>query len=308
MEADSTAGFWIIGVIFAVTAVVFAINRFFVHRPIWDWLQLLVVPAVFAAGGLWFNAQQKEREQRIASEHAQDDTLQAYLDGMSELLTDKDQPLHRAQPGDSLSTVARARTLTVLGRLDSTRKRSVLQFLYESGLIYKEDTLLGESDLIESRRNVVSLQQADLGAAFLRWTFLREADLRGAFLREADLRDADLREADLRWAALSGASLFSADLLGANLSGAVLMGDDPHGTPLPRVSDDPMILVTFAAGLKKADLRWADLRWADLTDAYVSEEQLQQAFHLEGATMPNGQKYEDWLKDREARKEDEKDR
>ena len=25
---------------------------------------------------------------------------------------------------------------------------------------------------------------------------------------------------------------------------------------------------------------------------------------LEGATMPNGQKYEDWLKDKEARKED----
>jgi hypothetical protein len=35
---------------------------------------------------------------------------------------------------------------------------------------------------------------------------------------------------------------------------------------------------------------------ADLTDAYVSEEQLNSAESLEGATMPNGQKYEDWLK------------
>jgi hypothetical protein len=29
-----------------------------------------------------------------------------------------------------------------------------------------------------------------------------------------------------------------------------------------------------------------------------------QAAFLAGATMPNGQKYEDWLKDRERRKED----
>jgi hypothetical protein len=31
---------------------------------------------------------------------------------------------------------------------------------------------------------------------------------------------------------------------------------------------------------------------------------LKAASSLEGATMPNGQKYEDWLKDREDRKED----
>jgi hypothetical protein len=120
-------------------------------QTLWDWLKLLVVPAVIAAGGLWFNAQQREREQRIANERAQDETLQAYLDGMSELLTDKAQPLHRAQPGDRLSTVARARTLTVLGRLDGGRKGSVLQFLFESELIYIEHTFLDESGLMERR-------------------------------------------------------------------------------------------------------------------------------------------------------------
>jgi hypothetical protein len=44
--------------------------------------------------------------------------------------------------------VAQARTLTVLGRLDGSRKGSVLHFSYESGLIYKEATLLGESTLV----------------------------------------------------------------------------------------------------------------------------------------------------------------
>ncbi len=42
----------------------------------------------------------------------------------------------------------------------------------------------------------------------------------------------------------------------------------------------------------------ADLRGANLSEALgiTNEELEQQAASLEGATMPNGQKYEDWLK------------
>src|SRR5215204_7561357 len=79
----------------------------------------------------------RDLDREIADERRQDDMLQSYLDGMSQLLTDEKRPLHRAQVGDSLSTVARARTLTVLSRLDGDRKGSVLQFLYEAGLIIK---------------------------------------------------------------------------------------------------------------------------------------------------------------------------
>jgi hypothetical protein len=117
---------------------------------LWDWLKLLIVPVVIAGGGLWFNRQrrereleiarqQREREVEIAERRTQDEALQAYLDGMSQLLTDKERPLHTAQIGDSLSTVARARTLTVLTRLDGKRKGTVLQFLYESSLIANKD-------------------------------------------------------------------------------------------------------------------------------------------------------------------------
>jgi uncharacterized protein YjbI with pentapeptide repeats len=185
---------------------------------------------------------------------------------MSQLLTDKDRPLHRAELGDRLSTVARARTLTVLPRLDGERKRSVLQFLYESRLITKN-------------RVVVDLWPADLSGAYLS----------GADLREADLSGADLREADLRWASLSGADLRGAHLRRANLSYAVLGG---------------------------AYLSMAHLEGANLQGAYevtkdgsvqliTNAELAQQAETLEGATMPNGQKYEEWLKDREGRKQNE---
>jgi uncharacterized protein YjbI with pentapeptide repeats len=149
---------------------------------------------VIAGGGLWFNAQQRAREQQIANERAQDEALQAYLDQMSQLLTDKDRPLLRSQRGDNLSVLARARTLTALAGLDGERKRSAVQLLYESGLITRNRAIL--------------------------------------------------------------------DLNGANLRGA-------------------------------------DLRGADLSDAMVTNDQLKQAYRLEGATMPNGQKYEDWVKSRE---------
>jgi hypothetical protein len=48
-----------------------------------------------------------------------------------------------------------------------------------------------------------------------------------------------------------------------------------------------------------------DLTRADLTGAEgVTKEQLEQAKSLQGATMPNGQKYEDWIEDKEGRKQD----
>src|SRR5215213_9369283 len=49
-------------------------------RTLWDWLQLLIIPAVLAGVGLWFNRQQREQELQTADRRAQDEALQAYLD------------------------------------------------------------------------------------------------------------------------------------------------------------------------------------------------------------------------------------
>ena len=84
-------------------------------------------------------------------------------------------------------------------------------------------------------------------------------------LNHADLSDVDLSDAVLEWARLRYAGLRNANLKGANL--------------------------------RDADLSDALLYGADLSGAYgYTQEQLAQAASLEGSTMPNGQKYEDWLK------------
>jgi hypothetical protein len=181
-----------------VLSLIVAIGYFY-DITIWDWIKLLIIPAAIAAAGVWFNQQQREREQDIARQHTQDEALQAYLDHISQLLTDKEPSLRDAQPDDEVRTLARARTLTVLPRLDSRRKGTVVRFLYEANLIKRE-------------RVILDLWEADLSGADLSGADLRDADLAGANLHRADLYYANLMGADLREAYLNEAALNYANL------------------------------------------------------------------------------------------------
>jgi uncharacterized protein YjbI with pentapeptide repeats len=268
----------IIGIVILVASAV--------DRPLWAWLNLLIVPAVLAGGGIWFNRQQWIRELEVADQRAQDEALQAYLGQMSELLLHKDKPLlnQLQKNGESgtdseesarskESTLARARTLTVLTRLDGGRKRSVVDFLFEASLIDKNSKGLGDWPL----------KEADLREAHLSEAHLVKTNLSYARLREADLERADLRGADLHGAKLSKAVL----------SGAQLGPPEEEGEPNSTPAD------LSGADLSDADLSDADFSDADLSGAKgVTEKQLELAQSLKNATMPNGQKYEDWLNSR----------
>ena len=48
-----------------------------VDKPLWAWLQLLVVPAVLAVGGYLFIRSENRRAQELAERRAQDEALQA---------------------------------------------------------------------------------------------------------------------------------------------------------------------------------------------------------------------------------------
>jgi hypothetical protein len=85
-------------------------------KTVWDWPQLLIVPAVIAAGGYWFNHQQRKRGLEIANQRAQDDVLQAYLDQVTELLLKEN--VHELLSDDRIRELIHARTLHVLERLD----------------------------------------------------------------------------------------------------------------------------------------------------------------------------------------------
>src|SRR5215208_5563663 len=184
-----------------------------------EWLELLIVPVVLALITVVFTWQQNERQQdletkrtnhaqkiedqradaerKLAVQRAQDEALQAYLNQMGSLLLEKD--LRNSEEDSEERTLARARTLTVLGRLDTSRKTAVMQFLEEARLVRE----------VAGREPVI---------------------------------------------ALAGADLSDANLSSANLNRA---------------------------------------------EGITNEELEQQAASLAGATMPDGQKYEDWLKSKD---------
>jgi hypothetical protein len=258
-------------------------------KTLWDWLQLLsalAIPVVLALGGYLFTRSENRRAQAIANQRAeterqiadqrrQDDMLQAYLDQIGQLLLDKDRPLRESKEHDEVRTLARARTLTVLEMLDGKRKGTVLQFLQEARLIRKEGLII---DL-----RGASLRGTSIRYANLRDAYLRNVDLSGASLRNANLEGADLQSTSLINANLSGAVLFESNLTDADLVGANLHAAFLYGADLRR------------AGLGLGNLRNADLRNANLDGASVTDEELAACKSLEGATMPIGYTYEDWL-------------
>ena len=245
------------------------------NNSLWEWLELLIIPAVVAAGGLWFSQQQKQRELDIADQRAQDEALQAYLDQMLQLLSDKDRPLHAASSGGSLSKIARARTLTVLPGLGKNRKSRLLQFLVESTLIQGDKKKPPVINLTGADLRGVNLRGADLHGAFLRGAKLDHARLRGADLGRADLARALLSGADLSDAYLTDANLRDTYLVDANLRDAKLVGADLREGHL-RNAD------LTGSDLRNANLRDARLRGADLHEAKVTGANLSRA-ELRGA-------------------------
>ena len=172
-------------------------------KTLYDWLQLLIIPVVIAIVGLWFSHIQKSNEQNIANDNQKEDALQGYINEMSKLLLENN--LRNSNPEDEVSVIGRVRTLTVLRRLDEHRKRAVLEFLYESGLIQKG-------------KCAIKLNKASFRGVDLYKIDLHNADLRGVLFQSADLGKANLSNSDLSETNLLRANLTAADLTGADLS------------------------------------------------------------------------------------------
>jgi uncharacterized protein YjbI with pentapeptide repeats len=248
------------------------------RKTLWDWLQLLgalAIPVAVAVAGAWFTAVQSTTQQAVEEQRAQDAALQAYLDQMGVLLLEKD--LRESEPGSEVRTLARARTLTVLSRLDPSRKAEVMGFLIEAELVTsaltdeEEEEIRDKLDtsghqfldppvivlgtLGESPIRVGPLEGGPGltgGAVDLHDVDLTAVSLFNAWLAHANLRDANLRSSDLTNAVLVGATLTNATLRTTFLQGAWLQQADLSG----------------------ADLRNANLHYAEMTEAEMTEADL----------------------------------
>ena len=213
-------------------------NRFwqwtgFSNKTLWNFLELLIVPAFLAGGAFYLEYQANERqreiadarykqeqqiandryqqEQKLASDRYQQETLKVYFDQITQLLIEKN--LRNSKPASEVGSMARARTVTALRELDGQRKGILLKFLTEANLISREQA-------------VVELSTADLSNANLEYSYLYNVDLHGINLIGAKLSDgqkgAVINKSDLSGASLDHANLSHTNLKDTNLSGADL--------------------------------------------------------------------------------------
>jgi hypothetical protein len=131
-----------------------------------------------------------------------------------------------------------------------------------------------------------------LGPPETRRDYTRHGEPEPLDLSATELSGANFWHAYLRQDILSNARLRKANLSNADLSGAYLQGADLSEAYLPEAD-------LSGAELQGADLHGAELWEANLQGATHTAEQLADPRSLRGATMPNGQKYEDWRKDQE---------
>jgi len=238
----------------------------FARKTLWDWLQLLIVPAIligvtFAWSATQTRSDNKREDRRIAADRAaaekarEDATLQAYLDQMSGLMLH--EKLLISNEGDSVRAVARTVTLAALRRLDGERKTEVVRFLAEAKLLSGRAprVLVAFADLSNTDLSAADLERADLSTTRLVGAFLAAANLKHADLSYTDLSSAHLQVAHLTGADLRSADLTGADLTGADLEFAHLAGVDLAGIDL------------MHANLADADLKGANLVSASLEGA-----------------------------------------
>ena len=250
-------------------------------KTAWDWLQLLIVPAVLAGAVAIYNQLQTNQANARQSAQAAEDRKQAavanqdsifenYVSQMSVLMVSK--KLLTSRPNSPVSKVGQILTAGFLSALDGPRRGDVVRFLFRA-------RLLG---------NPAQNTGAPPGPALIS---LASADLRGANLAGANVVDANLTQADLTGANLSGADLATANLDGATLQGANLShailtaGANLSGADLRNANLTNASLVGIklrTAYLNDANLTGADLTGADLTGAILT------GVIFNHTTCPNG--------------------
>src|SRR3954447_20725888 len=194
-----------------------------------------------------------QENQRMQDEKARlNSELQNYLYTVGNLPTN---------PDPAADTSAQAQTLTVLPDLSGEQKRTVMQFLYQAGLITKDKPRISlyYADLtsanlkgIDPQENMfvldnvnlrgINLQDADLDHISLKGSDVSQAHLVNTNLSDATLSDVNLEHSYLSNVDLSGATLSGADLSGTNLQTATGLTqeqiDEAKGDGRTQLPDD----------------------------------------------------------------------
>jgi uncharacterized protein YjbI with pentapeptide repeats len=259
---------------------------------LWDWLQLLIVPAALAYFGLWYSDQQSIADRRhtdelqyLAQQQSkqlrQQDLLTASEDRIVEIVSANKFDLADAPQSaqdfaqaimsrafGTVSVASNGKRMVLPGVLDASAKGAFLQFLVSTNHVTSQNAVLSlSSDLLDNIDVTgLALPEINLSGASLQGAQLQGSNLDGADLASADFTKAQLEGAfleqniDASNGIFTGAHLHRAHLEGLDATGAHFNGADLSGADLT--------CVQFSN---------ATLDGANVAGATVSQSQLDQA-------------------------------
>lgn len=290
----------VVAIVAVITFTIWAASPLgsnFVNQPLWDWLDLLLIPAVLGVSVFLFNLalqrrqtqlakeeretdreiarQENETDREIGREQSREETHRLYLDTMQRLVLENGL---RHGADTEVRTIARARTLAVIRTLQGSPDRinHVVEFLKESHLLdtidYGKPIESPAVTLARADFTGIDLQNVNLNKVNLRSCKFVSANLEATRLTDTCLEEADLLNVNLRHADLTDAHLEGASMRCANLRQALLRGTHLEGTDL------------YRAHLEGADLFISNLEGAYLISAYIDEADLSGA-NMSGARL-----------------------
>lgn len=196
-------------------------------KTLWDWLDLLIIPAAIALIGWSFSQVEKIKTKKREEERSQNEVLESFLKTMTDLIIDNN--IYN-NPTQQTLAIARARINIAFSNLNGQRKGQVLQFLYESDLIdiNPKLKLLG-ANIQDAVLDEIVLGKSEIKGAYFNYASIQNANLNGAILIGSDFSYANLSKSlvvnvDLSYANLTRAKLKNMDLTSVNFEGANLTG------------------------------------------------------------------------------------
>lgn len=217
------------------------------YKTLWDWLDLIIIPASIALFAWIYTEFEKDKNTRIEEEKAREKTLDYFINTMTELLVKHDLA---GSPEQKRLAIARTRINLALPQLDGGRKGQILQFLYESDLVDKNPKF----KLLGCNFNESQLDNIVLG----------QSEIKGAYFKDASFKKSNLIEVDFTSCDFTGADFTGSLMTNTNLSYAKL-----NNTKLENVD------------LTTVDFEGADLTSASLKGSKIKRSQLEGIFKKE---------------------------
>ncbi|CAF1157953.1 unnamed protein product [Rotaria sp. Silwood1] len=256
------------------------------RKPL-SWCKLIIsalIPCVLGIFTILFTLQQQDlskQQQQQERWHQLDSQRQtsfnAYIDDISKFLA-QEMAIHPVIDKTSLLYI-RTKTLTVLRTLDAERKKYVLLFLYESGLI---------------RNSGLDLRGADLNNVQLIGPYkLDNLYLPDVFLSNVTFVDCHLKNATFDRSVMNNARFIRSTLESASLGETVLNNTDFTGTTIIFANFTGAFLIG-ANFLSAEVVQGLTFTNSDLFEAHFTEEQFQGqratmlAHNFSHARLPNG--------------------